>query len=249
MKRALLLLLFGCIGTTGGSIVDFPAVARAVPEAKDFTNDRGWHITLSKARLHIGAVYLDAALPVSGAQSSECILPGTYVAEITNGLDVDLLSANAQPFPDLGHGTTTAALAAQVWLTSGDVDVVDDSTPMLEIEGVADRAGDVRPFAGTITIGKNRVIGTTATPGANPICKQRIVSPIPTAVGVGQSGTLRLTIDARLLFANVDLADLQKQGTTYVFSDAPGSDTYTQPSINLWQNLHSAGLYTFSWEP
>lgn len=250
MKRILPLVFVACAGTTGGSIVDFPAVVRAVPEAKDFTNDRGWHITLSKARLHIGAVYLASALPVSGAQSSECILPGTYVAEITNGLDVDLLSSSAQAFPDLGHGTTTGALAAQIWLTSGDVNVVDDSTPMLELEGIADRAGDVRPFAGTITIGKNRVTGATETPGANPICKQRIVSPIRTAVGVGKTGTLRLTIDARLLFANVELADLQKQGAMYVFSDAPNTDSYTQPSINLWQNLHSGGaLYTFAWEP
>ncbi len=247
MKRLVLFILASCVGTTGGAIVEFPAVVRAAPEAGDFTNDRGWHVVLSKAKLHIGAVYLDAALPVSGS-NSQCILPGTYVAQLTNGLDVDLLSPNAQPFPDLGHGTTTQALAAQVWLTAGDVNLVDDSTPILEIEGVADRAGDVRPFTGTITIGKNRA-ATTATPGASPICKQRIVSPIATTVAVESSGTLRLTIDARLLFANVEFADLQKTGTTYEFSDAPGTDAYTQPSINLYENLHSGGmLYAFSWD-
>jgi hypothetical protein len=248
MKRLLPLLFIACVGTTGGAIVDFPAVVVTAPEAKDFTNDRGWHVVLTKAKLHIGAVYLDSALPVSGAQSTECILPGTYVGELTNGLDVDLLSPTAQPFPDLGHGTTTPARAAQVWLTAGDVNLVDDSTPMLDIEGIADRAGDVRPFSGTIVIGKNRA-ATTATPGASPICKQRIVSPIPTTVAVEKTGTLRLEIDARQLFVNVEFADLEKSGTTYVFSDAPGTDGYTQPSINLYENLHSGGaLYALSWQ-
>jgi hypothetical protein len=249
VRHLLPLVFVACVGTTGGAIVDFPAVVVTVPEAKDFTNDRGWHVVLAKARLHIGAVYLDSALPVSGAQSSNCILPGTYVAEVTSGLDIDLLSPAAQPFPDLGHGTTTPARAAQVWLTAGDVNLEDDSTPMLVIEGIADRAGDVRPFSGTIVIGKNRA-PTTPTPGASPICKQRIVSPIPTSVGVEKSGTLRLTIDARQLFVNVDFGGLEKSGaTTYVFSDEPGSDGYTQPSINLYENLHSGGaLYAFSWQ-
>lgn len=249
MKRLTLLLLAACVGTTGGESVDFPAVVQAVPDAKEFTNDRGWHVVLTKAKLHIGAVYLDAALPVSGAQNGDCILPGTYVAEITTGLDVDLLSPMTQPFPALGHGTTTPALAAQVWLTAGDVNLVDEETPMLEIEGVADRAGDVRPFTGEIVIGKNRA-AMTATPGASPICKQRIVSPIPTSVSVKEMGTLRLVVDARQLFVNVEFADLQKSGTTYVFSDDPASDAYTQPSINLWENLHSGGsLYRFGWMP
>ena len=54
-------------------------------------------------------------------------------------------------------------------------------------------------------------------------------------------------LGAKALFANVDFSELPKVSSTYVFSDDPSSPTYTQPSINLWTNLRSAGSYTFSW--
>jgi hypothetical protein len=251
MKRLVILaVLSACAGTTGGEIVDFPAVVSGAAGATDFTNDKGWHIVLMSAKLHLGAVYLVSSLPVSGAQNQDCILPSTYVAQLTTGLDVDLLSASPQKFPTLGHGTTLAARAAQVWLTGGDVDNVDDKTPILEIQGTADRAGDVRPFFGRIIIGKNHQAGETLAPGAHPICKERIVSPIPTSLTVQKTGGLHLTIDARQLFVNAELGDLAKSGNTWLFDDEPGTDAYTQPSINLYQNLKSGGsLYTFSWDP
>src|SRR5579859_3049450 len=85
-----------CVGTTGGAIVDFPVAASGPPDAVAgqplvFQGDFGWTVTLTKAVLHVGALYLDQAAPISGAQDTNCILPGTYVAEVTAGMDVDLL--------------------------------------------------------------------------------------------------------------------------------------------------------------
>ena len=108
-------------------MVDFDAAAAGPADAQtrsalEFDNSTGWHVSLTTARLHVGAVYLEETLPVSGSGATNCYLPGTYVAQITDGLDVDLLSSTPQNFPTRGHGTTLFALAAQVWLTDGLVD-------------------------------------------------------------------------------------------------------------------------------
>ncbi len=267
MRRAIfsicvVLASFACVGTTGGELLDFSAAAAGAedatsPLAFDETTIAGhaWHVTLTQATLHIGAVYLDQSLPVSGAGDTTCILPSIYTAEVlgtasdggANGLDVDLLSSAPQSFPSLGHGTTTQSLAAQVWLTGGDVNALEDETKILTIVGSAsDDTGATFPFAGSITIGTNR-IPTNQTTGANPPCKQRIVSPIPTTTSVESTGGLLVRIDARRLFDDVDFSALPNANGTYTFSDDPSSASYTEPSINLWTNLHASGTYAFIW--
>lgn len=262
IASAIVTTTLACIGTTGGRLVDFPAAAAGAadvtsPLAFDETTIAGhtWHVTLTQATLHIGAVYLDQALPISGSQGTDCILPGTYTAEVLgtsldgglDGLDVDLLSSAPQLFPSPGHGTTTAALAAQVWLTGGDINSISDGTKILVVVGSAsDDTGATFPFEGTITISTNRV-PANQTAGSNPPCKQRIVSPIPTSTAVQTTGGLLLRVDARQLFQNVDFSQLEKFSSTYGFSDNPTSASYTQPSINLWTNLRSSATYVFSW--
>lgn len=268
MKRLALLLpiaslaVASCIGTTGGDVVDFPVAAAGPVDATagqpfELDTDRGWHVVLTKANLHIGAVYLGSSQPVSGAQNASCILPGTYVAQVTTGRDVDLLSPVPQRFPSLGHGTTLNALVGQVWLTGGPIDQTADATPILVIEGTAARAGDVRPFSGQVTISANRQQQGGANAGANTICKQRIVTPIATpGVTIQHDGGLLLRIDPRLLFVNVDFGALVRFSSGFGFSDDPSQIDpasplyYSQPSANLYQNLHAAGgLYKFAWRP
>ncbi|HEX4340009.1 MAG TPA: hypothetical protein VH062_29075 [Polyangiaceae bacterium] len=246
----------GCVGTTGGDIVDFEAGAAGPKdvvrgESLSFTTDRGVPVELTRATLHVGAMYLDQALPVSGAQSSTCILPGTYVAEVTDGIDVDLLDPTPTKFPGEGHGTTSVARAGQVWLTHDDVNAGIDPSgkPILSLEGTTTIAGEEHPFSAVLTISSNRQ-AAGAVAGANPICKERIVSPIATEVSVQEEGALLLRIDPRLLFTNVDMSALTLTPDGYVFSDDPTAATYTQPSLNLYSNLHSGGsVYTFSWTP
>ena len=103
-----------------------------------FTTDRGWNVVLSQGTLHVGAIYLNQTVPVSGAQDTSCILPGTYVAEVTTGQDVNLFSGTPQLFPAPGTGVTIPALAGQVWLTGGNINTVADETPVLTIAGTAE---------------------------------------------------------------------------------------------------------------
>jgi hypothetical protein len=254
MRAAILLLpLVACVQTTGGTIVDFPVAAAGRSDLTDgkpleFISDDGWHVVLTKAVLHVGAVYLDQAEPVSGAGATPCILPGTYIAQMTTGMDVDLLSPRPQRFAALGHGTTGQALVGQLWLTgTNDVNATDDPTKILVVEGTADKGGDVRRFAGTITIGSNRQPSTSGAAGASPICKERIVT-VDASVPVLTSGGLLVRIDAQKLFTNVDWSSLAKSFDAYAFQDAPNED---QPSTNLYENLHAGSAagspYAFAW--
>jgi hypothetical protein len=247
-----------CVGTTGGQLVTFPAAVAGPTDANQgrplqFTTDLGWHVVLTEATLHVGAVYLNQSAPVSGAQSTDCILPGTYVAQVTSGTDVDLLSPRLQRFPERGSGTTIPpALVGQVWLTGGDVNAVSDPSPptsILVIAGTAVNGAMTIPFQGRITIASNRQTSGSAAAGGDSICKERIVSPIAVSVAVGTRGGLVLRIDPTLLFVNVNFALLAPSGGVFAFSDDPTSASYTQPSRNLYQNLHSGGgLYTFGWD-
>ena len=255
VRLALFALAFtipACTGTTGDRVVDFQAVASGPADAVtgeplSFQGSRGWQVTLTAARLHIGAFYLAESMPVSGAQATSCILPGNYVAQVVQGRDVDLLSSEPQSFPTLGRGITLQALAAQVWLTSGDVNLASDPEPptvILYLLGSALRGSELRPFQAELTIASNRVSTVGGAAGGSPICKERIVSPIPTSLRVQDAGALWLRVDPRRLFTNVDFGELESNGDVFVFQD----DSSDQPSANLYNNLKQAGdLYDFSW--
>ena len=101
-----------CVGDAGGGTVDFKVAAAGPADAVagqplSFTQ-AGWDITLTRATLHVGATYLAESPPVSGGQVTGCYLPemDVYVVQETSGLDVDLLSPSAQPFPAKAHGIT-----------------------------------------------------------------------------------------------------------------------------------------------
>jgi hypothetical protein len=251
-----------CVGTTGGEVITFSAAASGPEDAQtgqplEFVADFGWSVSLTMAKLHVGAIYFNRSVPVSGVQNTSCILPDTYLGQVTSGLDVDLLSPERQPFPTLGEGATAPpAAVAQVWLTGGRIDQQDDATPILQIEGVAEKEGDRKPFAGTVTIGTNRLEKASSDPtkiGSDPICKKRIVTPILVSIQLQRTGSLLLRMDPRLLFNNIDFSELPPFGDNFGFKDSVTSTD--QPSKNLYNNLRAAGvpeharLYEFEWVP
>lgn len=255
LGTALLLILpCACIGSTGSDLVTFDAAAAGPADAiagQPLTfSTPTYQVRLDRASLHVGAVYLDESIPVSGVQATSCILPGTYVAEVTQGLDVDLLSPDPQLFPVRGEGFATHSRVGEVWLTHGDVDEVTSALPVFTAEGIAERGGELFPFAASISIGANRALPSSdpARPGANPICKERIVSPIPAELLPSSRGTLLLRVDPRILFQAIDFAALTKvegDPLLFRFEDAPSGP----PSIRLYQTLRSArsDLYQFEW--
>jgi hypothetical protein len=253
-----------CVGTTGGEVIMFNAVASGPADARAgepytfVVADRfGWTVTLTRAVLHVGAIYFNRSLPVSVAQNTACILPDTYIGQVTTGRDVDLLSPELQWFPVPGEGhTEPPAAVAQVWLTGGRIDDQDDTTPILDVEGKAEKDGGVKPFAGKITIGTNRlprVDTASAQPGTSPICKQRIVTPIVVSIELKQTGSLLLRMDPAFLFTNVDFSTIPVFDGLGFFSDSLTATD--QASKVLYDNLRTAGvpglgrLYDFEWLP
>jgi hypothetical protein len=249
-----LLECLACVGATGGDTIDFPVAAAGPADATAgqplaFTAG-GWDIVLTQATLHIGAAYLDQSAPVSGGQATGCYLTGTYLAQETAGLDVDLLSPEPQRFPALAHGITSPTTRiGQVWLTGGDINTVASTTHILVVGGSATQGGTTFPFSGTITIGANRESSGGALAGGDPICKQRIVTPIPAALTIQAIGGLLLRIDPRLFFVNVDFGQLPMSASTgtYVFSDDPTAAGYTPTGYDLAYNLRATAAYAFSW--
>ena len=259
MKRVLptvALLLPACLGTTGSRIVSFHVDAAGPADAVDgqplgFDTGRGWHVELTKATLHIGAVYLDESLPVSGAQDTSCILEGVYAGQETSALDMNVLSPAPQPFGSPGNGTADRAITGEVWLTGGDVNAADDSTTIVDVEGAASRAGSRYPFTASVTIGSNRAVASTnpALPGANPICKQRIVAPIPVDLVPTDGGTLLVRVDPRGWFGDVDFSQMQQTASNPAAYVIPDDDT-TQAGSALFDGVHaSTGVYSFGWQP
>jgi hypothetical protein len=180
--------------------------------------------------LHFGAVYLNQANPLSGKGASGCILPGIYVGQIFGPLDLDLLSSSTKAFPTDGEGTELAALTAEVWLLEGDINTPDSETLVLDVAGTASKNGMSWPFSAMVTIGQNRMKPPpdAAMPGANPICAERIVTPIAPVGGQltpTNGGTLELRVDPRHMFDGVDFSLLSADPAAmppYVIPDAPG---------------------------
>jgi hypothetical protein len=254
---ALCIVAAGCSGTTGSGLVTFSARAGGAADVTpSFTSGNGFAITLTKAQLHVGAVYLNLSVPSSGAAEQPCVLPGVYAGEAFGpchdgacGLDVDLLSPALTTFTASGAGIASPAAEAQVWLTSGDINATTDPTPIFTVAGMAKKTEQSFPFTATITIGSNRAIPppNVASPGANPICQQRIVTPIPLTprITLASGGMLDVRVDVRIMFDNLDFTKLSAGSDgTYVIPDTPGGiGGAFFAAVTGWE------LYTVSFTP
>ena len=249
------LALCAC-GSTGGALVTFHAAAAGPADAASgqplaFTNALGYRVTLTRARLHIGGIYLNRSVPSSGAQATSCVLPGIYSGEVTSPLDVDVISPDPQPFPTEGEGTADRSQTGEIWLFGTAVNATDDPTVLADVAGTAVQgAGAPIAFTGKFTIGQNRAVsvGNPALPGSSPLCKQRIITPISVDFALAQGGTLLVRIDPRAWFASVDFAQIAADPSDPAqrkFLDR----SQGQPDLAFYGGLRAAGgTYLFNWQ-
>lgn len=244
-----------CVGTTGSDTVTFRAFAAGPPEASaglSFVNGHGWSITLTRATARIGAVYLNRSAPISGAQEGACFLPGVYVAEVLSGVEVDALSPELQPFPELGSGTADPAATGEVWLTRDRVDAPEDGAAIADVAGTATRGAESFPFEGRITIGPHRMSAGTdpARPGANPLCAERIVRHVlPAPITPTAGGALVVRVDPRAWLANVDLGELEPVSPESELRRIPDDATPVSHKLYVGVRSASTGAYRFEWLP
>jgi hypothetical protein len=247
------LSLLGCNPDTGSGLVTFPAYAAGPEQATAgqpyvFDSAAGYRVELERARLTIGAVYLNRSRLTLGAQDTPCVLPGVYVAEVTSGVVIDALSPELVEFGAKGRGTLDRALTGEVWLTGGRIDATSDTTKILDVAGTATRDGAAFGFHGVITISQNRALGSPdpATPGANPLCKQRIVTPIPVDITPSNQGSLELRVAPEIWFAQVDFAQLPGAVGQSEVTTIPDSSE-NAAAFSLYQGLRSLEGYRFEW--
>lgn len=247
------LLLIGCSEDTGSGLVSFAARASGPKKATgapyEFESSLGYRVTLERARLTVGALYLNRARPVLGSQDTPCVLTGLYSAQVRAGVVFDALSSEKVAFDEPGEGTADRALTGEVWLTGGDINAAQDNTKILDFSGTATKSDRVFGFHGIVTIGPNRALGSAdpATPGANPICKQRIVTPIAVDITPSPGGTLGLRVKPEVWFDQVDFARLP--GAVGEGEDLEIPDSRDNAaSLNLFQGLRSIDAYEFDWE-
>jgi hypothetical protein len=229
-------IALGACGSTGGNVVTFDVAASGTEGARTLDTALGWHVALTRATLHLGAVYLNLSVPISGSQETNCILPGVYTAEQLSPLDVDVLSASLQRFAVKATGTDDEARTGEVWLTGGDVNASTDTTTIADLAGTATRDAQVLPFTARVTISSgNRGIAPSdpSQPSQHPICKQRIVSPIAIDLRPRDGGTLVIVVDPQQWFANVDFTAVPADG---VFPDSNANIA----SQNLFSGLRAA---------
>jgi len=131
------------------------------------------------AKLHVGAVYLNRSVPVSGVGGHELHPAGHLRCRDHRGPETSIFfHPNRSHFPKWASGQRPPpAIVGEVWLTNVEIDKAEDPLPILQLQGTADKDGDSRPFRAAITIGSNRTIANTdaTQAGAYPICKERIV--------------------------------------------------------------------------
>jgi hypothetical protein len=261
MHRAWLLaaapLVLSCNGTTGYELVNFYAAARGPSDAvkgQPYTFDLdGQKVTLTKATIHVGAIYLTQSVPQSGGGPAPCVLPGTYdgvfVGEVRGGGDVDLLDPAPHALAVTGQGSTVSAATGQVWLMHADVNDAVDPLPAVTLEGSVVSGGATITFSGGLTLNFSKSATSTNTgglPGSAQICLDRIVQGIPAHLTLAQGGTLVLVVDPKALLAG---AIFPTQSTSIELSGNATDMGANQPSRNLFDNVRGTGPYRFEWLP
>jgi hypothetical protein len=259
MKRALPIALLvalglGCSGSTGSQVFTFHAAARgtdgAAGGAYAFVTPSGWSVSLTRARLCVGPVYVNHAVPISQGRATGGYSSGRYIGQVLAQVTVDALSPSPVPFAALGEGVADVAQTGEVWLLP---DGGDDATTILDVAGTAARAGVTVPFAGALAIDASWLApASPATPGESPLLAIRQVTDIPAAFATQPGGTLLLHVEpARLFDAVSDFSTLTANGPGDGGAFALGtaglaSDATT---VAIFRGLHAhEGVYRLEWQ-
>ena len=264
----------GC-GSTGSDRFAFDARAGGIERdgaaPSTFTNETGWTITLTKAQVTMGPIYLNVIAPLRDDTSSwvpwlgvrraygddEHLAGGREAGEVLGQITFDALSPALVAFPTQGAMAQEQIRTAEIWFwpppgTSPDSVKIDPSAVDFAGEAVKD-AATVR-FRGTLIL--NDAWTTDAKPGersAQPVTSLRKVRGIPTSFFPTAGGALEIRFDVRALFRGADFANLQanpsdEDGTKILVQSKTGRVTTDQVMRNVFQGLRaSTGTYAVRW--
>lgn len=263
------LALSGCAADTGSQRFVFDAFAGGRADAAaplTFTNARGWTVTLTRADVTLGPIYLNVAAPLRSARGpldwllplaiaqEEHLAEGRVVGEVLGQVRFSALSAELVPFAVPGDTTREAVRTAEVWFYP-EPGVPPEATNIagaaLEVEGTAVRDGAALAFRGALVLDDDWLSEQPAgTRGSTSITELRQVRGIEAAFVPSPGGHLELRMDASALFRGADFASLadspvEPDGTTRLVQERATRD---QVMGNLYQGLRAAdGTYALRW--
>ncbi|MDB4944749.1 MAG: hypothetical protein JWP97_4283 [Labilithrix sp.] len=262
-------------GSTGSARFAFEAraggIERDPAQPLTFVNATGWTITLTRAMVTIGPVYLNVIAPLRDDRSSglprflgirsalgddDHLGPGREVGEVLAQVTFDALSPELVSFPVAGSMTQEQVRTAEVWFwpPPGAAPDTPDAGTVLDVAGTATRAGSYVAFRGALVL--DDAWATDAKPGehsAQSLTELRKVRGIPTTFYPTEGGFLEIRFDVRALFRGAELADLSSnptdtEGTRILVQSKAGKYTTDQVMRNLFQGTRaSTGTYAVHW--
>jgi hypothetical protein len=261
----------GCTGGTGSQRFSFTAQVRGTaPSATGdyrFVNEKGWRITLTRATVTLGPVYLNV-VPALGSESASLwdwvvrpayaqgemhLSSGRVVGEVLSQVTFDALTSDAVAFPSGGSVTQEQVRTAEVWFypepgTPGDARQLD--TVALDIAGSAERDGEVVRFRGLLKLDEAWISEQNVGSRGNlSLTEIRKVRGISADFFPSQGGMLELGFDVKRLLRGADFASLASNqtdadGTKILLPGKAGDQVMT----NLYQGLHQVDqTYSVRW--
>ncbi len=268
--------LAGC-GATGEQRFEF--TARAAGATRDdgqasgpltFTNELGWTVTLTKATVTLGPVYLNVVAPLRGAwfgvpwvktahaDGASHLETGRVVGEALGQVTFDALSEAPVPFPVRGTITSDEVRTLDVWFYPAPgvaPETTKIATIAVDVAGEAVRGTDDVKFRGALVLDDSWL--PSAQPGQTgvaTITSVRQVRGIPAAFRPTANGTLTLRLDPKRCFrgadfGNLDASPVDPDGTKVLVQGKTATATTDQVMTNLYQGLRATATYTVTWAP
>jgi hypothetical protein len=279
---ALALSLLGaplaCVGTTGGEKFEFDAaiggIERDTGAPYTFTNEYAWTVTLSRAEVTVGPLYLNTIASLGGVARWMRLLPvrearahsahlgeGRIVGEVLGRVRFDALSPSLISFPVRGVISTDEVRSAEVWFYP-PADVPPETTKIsasaVEVAGEATREQQRVRFRGKLILDDTWL--PNAKPGDRdntPITAIRQVRGIPARFTPSPGGRLEIRVALAPLFASADFSnleqnpfDLEDPQARALIQAKTGKYTTDQVMRVMYQGLRaSSGTYTVAWRP
>jgi hypothetical protein len=266
---AMVTLLGACGADTGSERFGFDAVAGGAASATGaplvFTNQTGWTITLTRADVTLGPVYLNVQPPLRVGHWLDWLVPpafaqaahldeGRVAGEVLGQVTFSALSPELVPFPVTGTLAQEQVRTVEIWFyprpgVAAETAAID--TVALDVAGEATRDGVAYPFEGQLVLDQDWVADQIAgTRGTSSITEIRQVRGVAADFFPVEGGRLELRLDIARLFRGANFASLEDNlaGADGVrrLSQAPASRD--QVMNNLYLGLREAnGTYAVSW--
>lgn len=261
--------LLACSADTGSQRLAFEAVAGGAASATGaplvFTNQTGWAITLTRADVTLGPVYLNVQPPLRLGNWLDWLVPpafaqaahldeGRVAGEVLGQVTFSALSAELVPFSVTGTLAQEQVRTVEVWFyprpgVAAETAAID--TVALDVAGEATRDGVSYPFAGQLVLDEDWVADQVAgTRGTASITEVRQARGVAADFFPIEGGRLELRLDITRLFRGANFASLEDNPAAAdgvrQLSQAPASRD--QVMNNLYLGLREAnGTYAVSW--